>query len=159
MTGQNTASLSQAVSRRVEAPPASRPDSGLAGFEHRFATIEGTRLHYVTGGSADGDAVVLLAGFPESWFAWRKVIPLLAGSYKVYAVDLPGQGDSDRPGDGYDTRSLATKLHGLMVHLEVGRHFLAAHDVGAWVAYPYAAMFGDDVRRLAESQMNSLLRL
>jgi microsomal epoxide hydrolase len=121
----------------------------LAGFEHRFATVGGVRLHFVSGGKADGDVVVLLAGFPESWFAWRKVMPLLANTFKVIAPDLPGQGDSDRPAAGYDTKTLATTVHGLLEQLGTKRYFLAGHDVGAWVAYPYAALFGDEVLGLA----------
>ncbi len=126
--------------------PASRLESTLPGFEHRFETVEGVRLHYVIGGKPGGDVVVLVAGFPESWFAWRKVMPLLAAEYKVVALDLPGQGDSDRPENGYDTEALAAKVHGLLGQLRIERYFLAAHDVGAWVAFPYAALYGDEVR-------------
>ncbi|TDQ97522.1 alpha/beta fold hydrolase [Paraburkholderia silvatlantica] len=136
-------------SRMIDHGPASLPDPILPGFEHRFATIEGTRLHYVIGGNKDGETVVLLAGYPESWFAWRKVMPLLAERYRVIVPDLPGQGDSDRPQGGYDTQSLATSLHALLEKLEAHRYHLAAHDVGAWVAYPYAALFGDEVSKLA----------
>ncbi|WP_321784534.1 alpha/beta fold hydrolase [Paraburkholderia sp. J94] len=121
----------------------------LAGFEHRYATVDGIRLHYVTGGKADGETLVLLAGFPESWYAWRKIMPILGERYRIIAPDLPGQGDSDRPLDGYDTQSLATVLHALLGQLGASRYYLAAHDVGAWVAYPYAALFGNEVKRLA----------
>ena len=92
---------------------------------------------------------MLLAGYPQSWFAWRKVMPRLAGRYRVIAPDLPGQGDSDRPQDGYDTQSLADSLHTLLAKLEARRYYLAAHDVGAWLAYPHAALFGDQVLGLA----------
>jgi microsomal epoxide hydrolase len=133
----------------IEASPASRPEPALAGFEHRFETVGGVRLHFVSGGKEDGNAVVLLAGFPESWYAWRKVMPLLAPTYKVIAPDLPGQGDSDRPVAGYDTKTLATTVHRLLEQLRTKRYFLAGHDVGAWVAYSYAALFGDEIRGLA----------
>jgi pimeloyl-ACP methyl ester carboxylesterase len=136
------------AAKLVETAPASRPDPELPGFEHRFATIGGVRLHYVMGGREDGETLVLLAGFPESWFAWRKMMPLLAGTYRIIAPDLPGQGDSDHPASGYDTKALAEAVHGLLQHLEVDRYCVAAHDVGAWVAYPYAALFGGEVRRL-----------
>ena len=136
------------AARIVATAEASRPDPSVEGFEHRFATIDGVRMHYVTGGRADGEVVVLLAGFPESWFAWRKVMPRLAGTYRIVAPDLPGQGDSDRPMDGYDARTLATRVHGLLRQLGLSSYFLAAHDVGAWVAYPYAALFKGEVRRL-----------
>lgn len=134
--------------KKVGTTPSSRPIPGLEGFEHRFATVDGIRLHHVVGGKDDGDAVVLLAGFPESWFAWRKIMPVLARSHRVVAPDLPGQGDSDRPLAGYDTQSLATAVHGLLQQIGLTRYALVAHDVGAWVAYPYAALFGDEVGRL-----------
>lgn len=136
------------IKRTIEAPPASRPEPALEGFNHRFQTVDGVRLHYVVGGKEDGDVIVLLAGFPESWYAWRRIMPLLAPSYKLIALDLPGQGDSDRPAVGYDTKTLAITVHKFLQQLGVERYFLAAHDVGAWVAYPYAALFGDEVRRL-----------
>jgi pimeloyl-ACP methyl ester carboxylesterase len=147
---EKTSELATPLSvRQIEPLPASRPEPSLPGFEHRFETINGIRLHYVAGGKTDGEVIVFLAGFPESWFAWRKVIPLLAANYHLIAPDLPGQGDSDRPAEGYDTRTLAVVMHDLLAKLGVSRYFLAAHDVGAWVAFPYAALFGGEVRRLA----------
>ena len=132
----------------VQAVPASRPEPGLDGFAHGFRTVDGVRLHYVSGGKLGGDVIVLLAGFPESWYAWRKIMPQLGTVYHVIALDLLGQGDSDRPEAGYDTTALAMAVHGLLQQLGIDRYCLAAHDVGAWVAYPYAALFGDEVRRL-----------
>ncbi len=137
------------AARLIEAPPASQFDPALPGFEHRFATVAGVRLHYVTGGKENGEVLVLLAGFPESWFAWRKIMPLLAPSYRIIAPDLPGQGDSDCPLGGYDTQTLAAAVHRLLQQLGPKRYCMAAHDVGAWVAYPYAALFGSEIRRLA----------
>ena len=148
MTHHDTASMTLAVAETIGTSPASRPDPNVPGFEHLFETVDGVRLHYVTGGRPDGEVVVLLAGFPESWYAWRKVMPLLATTYRIIAPDLPGQGDSDRPPDGYDTQALAGTVHTLLRQLDVARHCLAAHDVGAWVAYPYAMLFGDEIRRL-----------
>ena len=146
MIAQDT--LPPGAIRVIEALPPSRPDPKLQGFEHGFRAVDGVRLHYVAGGKADGEVVVLLAGFPESWYAWRKIMPLLGSVYRVIAPDLPGQGDSDRPAGGYDTQSLAVAVHGLLQQIGVDRYFLVAHDVGAWVAYPYAALFGSEVRRL-----------
>ncbi len=119
-----------------------------AGFNHGFATAEGLRFHYVAGGADVERTVVLLAGFPESWFAWRHVMPLLGERFRVVAVDLPGQGDSDKPLDGYDTQTVAKRVHALLQRLGLKRYHLAAHDVGAWVAFPYALMFGDEVSAL-----------
>jgi microsomal epoxide hydrolase len=139
------------MSASLNAVPHSNPDqvwtkgTSLDGFHHRFATIAGVRVHYVEGGRPDGEVLLLVAGFPESWYAWRHVMPLLGERYRIIAPDLPGQGDSDCPADGYDTLSLAHALHGLLLHIGVRRYNLVAHDVGAWVAWPYAATFGDEV--------------
>ena len=148
MTAHEKLPPAPGAARMIEAAPSSRSDPQLQGFAHGFRTVDGVRLHYVAGGKADGEVVVLLAGFPESWYAWRKIMPLLGSAYRVIAPDLPGQGDSDRPAGGYDTQSLAVAVHGLLQQIGVDRYFLAAHDVGAWVAYPYAALFGGEVRRL-----------
>ncbi len=148
MSEQALTLVSPSTPRVIRTDPPSRPVAGLDGFEHGFETVDGVRLHYVSGGRADGEVVVLLAGFPESWFAWRKIMPLLAADYRIIAPDLPGQGDSDRPMGGYDTQALATRVHRLLQQLGVSRYALIAHDVGAWVAYPYAALFGGEVRRL-----------
>lgn len=149
MTNQTDDPVADFAVRSVEASPAARPDAALPGFEHRYETVDGVRLHFVAGGTGDGDVIVLLAGFPESWFAWRKVMPLLATDFQVIALDLPGQGDSDRPMGGYDTQTLAVSVHKLLQQLDITHYFLAAHDVGAWVAFAYAALFGVEVERLA----------
>jgi len=118
------------------------------GFAHRFTTVNGLRYHHVEGGAGSARTIVLVAGFPESWYAWRKVMPALASNFHIVAIDLPGQGDSDRPLDGYDTQTVARRLHDLVVHLGLERYCLAAHDVGAWVAFPYALMFGKEIEAL-----------
>lgn len=125
------------------------PDAGIDGFRRAFATIDGVRLHYVVGGKEDGDVVVLFPGFPQSWYAWRKIMPGLGEKYRVIALDLPGQGDSDRLVGTCDTSSAARLVRGLMEKLDVGGHYVVAHDVGAWVAYPYAALFRESVLGLA----------
>lgn len=131
------------------APRWSQSLDQLEGFTHQYATVDGVRLHYVSGGNPDGETLLLLAGFPQSWFAWRKVMALLADRYFIIAPDLPGQGDSDKPLSGYDTTSLAQSVQGLMQQLKQGRYYLAAHDVGAWVAWPYATLYRHQVKKLA----------
>jgi pimeloyl-ACP methyl ester carboxylesterase len=68
---------------------------------------------------------------------------------RVVAIDLPGQGDTDKPMAGYDTGSLARRVHGLLTQLGLSRYGLAAHDIGAWVALPYALTYPEEVQRLA----------
>lgn len=140
--------LSDSPSRVVDPGRATWDEPSLPGFRHAYETVDGVRLHFVEAARPDADTVVLLAGFPQSWYSWRKVMPMLAQRYRVIAPDLPGQGDSDRPLEHYDTRTVATRVHGLLAQLGVQRYHLVGHDVGAWVAYPYAAMYGEEVRRL-----------
>ncbi|WP_074013530.1 alpha/beta fold hydrolase [Candidatus Sodalis sp. SoCistrobi] len=135
--------------RRVEAKPSSHPDATLPGFSHHFATVNGLRWHYLRGGRPDGAPLVLLAGFPQSGYAWRKTLPLLAEHFDLWLPDLPGQGDSDLPADGYDTQTTAHRLHDFLQQQKVGPCYLAAHDVGAWVAFPYTLLFGATVKGLA----------
>jgi pimeloyl-ACP methyl ester carboxylesterase len=106
----------------------------------------GIRLHLVEGGA--GPLVILMAGFPQSWYAWRRVMPLLADRYTVVAIDLPGQGDSDKPAGGYDTRTAGERVNALIKTLGHDHYFMAGHDIGSWVAYPYAARYESEVARL-----------
>ena len=80
----------------MNATPAS---PALPGITHHHAEINGTRLHYVAAGTG-GSPVLLVHGFPETWWAFRKLIPLLTASHRVFAVDLRGFGDSgNEPGE------------------------------------------------------------
>lgn len=121
-----------------ENPVPGLPLHDLPGFTHRWVDAEGVRLHAVEGGRPDRPAVVLLAGFPQTWWAWRKVMPDLAERFRVLAVDLPGQGHSARPHGGYDTHTVASHVQAALTALDVPTYWLAAHDIGAWVAFSLA---------------------
>lgn len=123
---------------RDENPISALPLPDLAGFTHRWVDAEGVRLHAVEGGRPTGPAVVLLAGFPQTWWAWRKVMPGLAERFHVIAIDLPGQGHSDRPHDSYDTHTVASRVQAAVTALNVSKYWLVAHDIGAWVAFSLA---------------------
>jgi pimeloyl-ACP methyl ester carboxylesterase len=116
------------------------------GFVSKNYTVNGFSMHAVTGGS--GPVLVLLAGWPETWYAWRLVMPALAKRFTIIAPDMRGQGDSDRPASGYDTKTLASDVHALVHQLGHSKIFLAGHDVGAWAAYAYAAAYRHEVLRL-----------
>ncbi|GAB2780966.1 alpha/beta fold hydrolase [Amycolatopsis magusensis] len=113
---------------------------------HRMVSAGDLRWHIVEAG--EGPTVVLAAGFPQSVYAWRRVVPLLAGNHHVIAVDLPGQGDSDKPVGGYDTWTTAERLHDLLARLGEDRYVLVGHDVGAWVGYPFAHRYPERLRGL-----------
>ncbi|WP_329587289.1 alpha/beta hydrolase [Kitasatospora sp. NBC_01250] len=125
------------------------PLADLAGFTHRWVDAGGVRLHTVEGGQPDGPAIVLLAGFPQTWWAWRKVMPNLADRFQVIAIDLPGQGHSERPDISYDTHTAAAHVHAAVKALGVATYWLAAHDIGAWVAFSLALKYQSRLRGLA----------
>jgi pimeloyl-ACP methyl ester carboxylesterase len=105
-------------------------------FQHRFVNSNGIRFHYIECG--EGPTIVLVAGFPQSCYAWRRVIPLLANQFKVLAIDLPGQGDSDKPIDGYDTKTTAERIYNLLEDLGEKDYVFVGHDIGSWVGYAFA---------------------
>jgi pimeloyl-ACP methyl ester carboxylesterase len=117
------------------------------GFTEQRTSVDGVTINYVRGGA--GPTVVLLHGYPQTWFAWRAVLPELARHYTVVAPDLRGAGDSDAPAGGYDKKTLAGDVHGLLVQLGLDQHVrVVAHDIGSMVAYTYAAQHPDSVERL-----------
>ncbi|WP_292986066.1 alpha/beta fold hydrolase [Pantoea sp.] len=118
-------------------------------YQRDFTHIASQRMHYLSAGSEHQETVVLLAGFPQSSYAWREVIPLLASHFHVIAPDLPGQGDSDFPASGYDTDSVAGCILTLLQSLGIERFHLVGHDIGAWVAWSLAAGNTEKVCRLA----------
>lgn len=122
------------------------PEANVLHAGYHRAEVNGIRLYYRKAGS--GDPVVLLHGFPETSYAWRKVIPALAERYTVIAPDLRGCGASDRPETGYDKRTVAEDVRQLVQQLGLGPVNLVSHDVGMMVGYAYACAFPDAVRRL-----------
>ncbi|PRY30556.1 pimeloyl-ACP methyl ester carboxylesterase [Pseudosporangium ferrugineum] len=117
-------------------------------FRHGTADVDGVRMHYVTGGT--GEPLVLLHGWPQSWYEWRGIMPALAERYTVYALDLPGLGDSAGAPPSYDKATLARYVHKLLAgRLGLRRINLVAHDLGAGVGFQYAAQFPREVARYA----------
>lgn len=137
------------TTRSADNPVPDLPLHDLAGFTHRWVDGGGLRLHAVEGGRPTGPAVVLLAGFPQTWWAWRKVMPLLADRCRVIAIDLPGQGHSERPDIGYDTHTVAAHVYAAVRSLGASAYWLAAHDIGAWVAFSLALKYESRLRGLA----------
>src|SRR3712207_89726 len=120
-------------------------------FSHHMATVNGIQMHYVIGGQ--GEPVVLLHGWPETWYAWRHVMPALAKNYTVIAPDLRGLGDSSKPPTGYDGKTLAEDIHQLVTQLGFKTIFLVGHDIGTQVAYSYAAAHPTEVKSLAVMEL------
>ncbi|MFB2597457.1 alpha/beta fold hydrolase [Herbiconiux sp. P17] len=119
----------------------------IPGVTHHLAAVNGTRLHYVTAGD-QGSPVLLVHGFPESWWAFHKVLPLLAARHRVYAVDLRGFGDSEVADDTYSGAVAAEDLHALIEHLGVGPVNLVGQDLSGGVVYRLAATHPENVLTL-----------
>ena len=115
--------------------------------EHGMAAVNGIRMHYVREG--EGPPVVLLHGWPQTWFCWRTLMPLLAGRFTLIAPDLRGYGLSDKPAGGFDKRTMAADVRALVHHLGHERVALVGHDRGARVAHRYALDHPGEVERLA----------
>ena len=111
---------------------------------HRLANVT---LHHVEAGR--GEPVVLLHGWPQTWYEWRKVMPALAERYRVIAPDLRGLGDSSRPLEGYDKQTVAADVGELLDHLGVERFHLVGHDWGGPTAFALASLRPRAVRTLA----------
>ena len=114
---------------------------------HHGIELNGTALHYVAAGSG-GTPILLVHGFPETWWAFHRLIPLLAAHHRVFAVDLRGFGDSGNGPGTYDSATAAEDLHLLIEHLGVGPVHLTGQDIS-----------GPSVFRLATTHPHDVLSL
>ena len=126
------------------------PDGFGDTFTSRLVDLGELRLHAVIGG--EGPPLLLVHGWPQSWYAWRMLMPTLARDFEVIAVDQRGIGLSGKPEDGYDTATLASDLVALMDALGHPRFALYGTDVGMPIAYALAADHPDRVERLIVSE-------
>ncbi|HVB41103.1 MAG TPA: alpha/beta hydrolase [Streptosporangiaceae bacterium] len=116
-------------------------------WSHRSASANGTRFHIAENG--DGPLVLLLHGFPQFWWTWRRQLSTLAeAGYRAVAVDLRGYGGSDKPPRGYDLVTAASDAAGLIRSLGEANAVVVGHDWGGMIAWTMAAYFPKVVRRL-----------
>jgi pimeloyl-ACP methyl ester carboxylesterase len=116
----------------------------LPDVTHRYADVNGTTLHYVQAGAA-GSPILLVHGFPETWWAFHKVIPGLARDHRVFAVDLRGFGDSAHGPGRHDSATAAEDLHQLIRHLSLGPVHLTGQDISGGTVFRLAASHPEDV--------------
>jgi pimeloyl-ACP methyl ester carboxylesterase len=117
------------------------------GFIEKTATVDAVSINYKIGGR--GPVVVLLHGYAQTSHMWTPLLPLLATTHTVIAPDLRGAGASQRPPDGYDKKTMARDIHGLVHQLGHDRVQMVGHDIGLMVAYAYAAQFPAEVGKVA----------
>jgi pimeloyl-ACP methyl ester carboxylesterase len=124
--------------------PSSVPMPLLEGVTHREVEAGGVRFHVAEAG--EGDPVVLLHGWPQHWWTWRKLIPLLAADRRVIVPDLRGFGWSEAPPGRYDKATFATDTIAILDALGLERVDLVAHDWGAWAGFILALDHPERIR-------------
>ena len=122
------------------------PDFG-PGFETKSVAVDGGTISVAIGGS--GPVVVLLHGYAESSRMWKPLAKALAPSYTVIAPDLPGFGESSIPKTGLDMKTSAQRIRAAVASLGYDKVRVVGHDIGLMVAYAYAAMYPQQVEKLA----------
>jgi pimeloyl-ACP methyl ester carboxylesterase len=123
----------------------------IPGAQHRFAEIETSdagrlRVHYAEAG--DGPALLLLHGWPQHFWCWRRVAPELAADFRLICPDLRGFGWSDPPGRGYDNETFAADAVALLDALDLDRVGVIGHDWGGFTSFLLALHHPDRVRAL-----------
>ena len=134
----DTNNLTKAPERKI-----TNPDDASQ-FNHQFAQINGIKMHYVDEG--EGPAIVLLHGFPLTWYSWRNQIPaLVEAGYRVIVPTQRGYGQTEAPEniEDYTITTLAGDVVGLLNHLKVDDAVIAGWDWGSPVAYTAALVRPD----------------
>jgi pimeloyl-ACP methyl ester carboxylesterase len=121
----------------------------LPGVVHTDVRVDRARWHVATAGDPDAPPIVLLHGWPQNWWMWRRIIPDLAKTHRVYAPDLRGFGWSEAPEGRYSKMGLACDVERLLDELEIGECDLVGHDWGGLTAFLTAIRVPDRIRRLA----------
>jgi pimeloyl-ACP methyl ester carboxylesterase len=122
----------------------------VEGVEHRFVEANGIRIHVAEAGPAGspGAPILLLHGWPQHWYMWRRVIAELAPGRRLLAPDLRGFGWSEAPRHGYDGETFVADQVALLDALEVERAFVLGHDWGGWIAMLLGVLHPQRVERM-----------
>jgi pimeloyl-ACP methyl ester carboxylesterase len=149
----NTSNFARDVDDTQEAKPIGRNIStgsfmlDKIQFKHYRDDVNGITMHYVMGG--EGDAIVLLHSWPQTWFEWREVMPILAkNNFTVIVPDLRGLGDTSKPSSGYDGNTTASDIYELVSGIGFNTTYVIGHDIGAQTAYSYASTYPNNVSKL-----------
>lgn len=130
----------------ITAPALAQNFDFPAGFVQRDIATNGVSIHVRSGGS--GPAVLLLHGYGETGDMWVPLAAALARDHTVIVPDLRGLGLSSKPADGFDKKTQADDVGGVLTALGVERADVVAHDIGNMVAFQFAARYPQRVRRL-----------
>jgi pimeloyl-ACP methyl ester carboxylesterase len=118
----------------------------LPGFTNHDQEVNGTKLHYVSGG--EGSPLILLAGWPQTWWSFNKIMPMLAKHHKVIVVEFRGMGSSSKPTEGYSKKNMAGDIASLITKMGLDKVSIAGHDIGATIAVSFAGHFPEHTNKL-----------
>lgn len=118
----------------------------VAGVNHRYLEVDGIRFHIAEAGG--GEPLVMLHGWPQNWYMWRRLVAPLGERYRLIMPDLRGFGWSDAPPSGYNKERLASDVLALLDQLGVDRFRLMGHDWGGLISYFIALRENSRVERL-----------
>jgi pimeloyl-ACP methyl ester carboxylesterase len=123
--------------------------AGPPHWRHKYATVNGIRLHYVEAGK--GPLIVFLHGFPEFWYEWKDQLTEFAADHRAVAPDMRGYNLSDKPAglDAYRMKQLVEDVRALAEHLGYKKFTLVAHDWGGGVAWSSAISHPEYLEKLA----------
>ena len=118
----------------------------------QFATTQlatGVRLHYAERGEREGEAIIFLHGFSDSWFSFSRVLPLLSPEYHAFALTERGHGDSDKPECCYTLDDFAADVDAFMAAVGIQEATLVGHSGSSFIAQRVALSYPHRVSRLA----------
>ncbi len=143
-----TAAIAAQTSESRAQSPATRQSRATlpSGASSHFVRANGIQMHYVTMGK--GPTLLLLHGWPQTWYAWHGVMPRLAERFTVIAPDLRGNGLSEVTEAGYDKRNIAADIRSLIQQAGGGKAHVVAHDMGGKAAYMLAHLHPEVVDKL-----------
>ena len=119
--------------------------TNIPGISHEYWKIGDIKMHVATSG--EGEPVLLLHGFPELWYSWRKIIPMLSDKYRIIAPDLKGYGMSDIPNSGYDIETLSNDIACIIDKIGE-KTTIVCHDWGGVIGWHTAMTYPDRVKAL-----------
>lgn len=118
--------------------------------EIRFSEVQletGVRLHYAERGKTDGEAIIFLHGYTDSWYSFSIVLSLLSTEYHAYSLTQRGHGDSEKP-DRYNVNDFAADVEAFMNKLGIEKATIVGHSMGSFIAQRVAIDYADRVTRL-----------
>lgn len=126
----------------------------VEGVSHRWVSAGGLRVHLAEAGPEDGEPVLLLHGWPQHWYEWRGLVPVLSQRHRLLMPDLRGLGWTEAPREGYEKENLARDQIALLDELGIERVKLIGHDWGGYTGFLMCLLFPERVERYLATNIN-----